>query len=351
MFQQNDFLQLDVPAVLCGFRADDQGVPFLQNHISTGHNIFPSPADHRHDHTVGQAEIHHLHADPPIPGFQACLNEMNILLFPVLTHTLQTGILIHKAGRNNTGRNGNHTHAEEGDDYTEYFPQRGNGIDVAVANGQQGGYRPPDAGKCVGEHIRLGLMLQTVHTKAGGHHQNKNNKYRRHQLLLFAGNDRRNHVDGIEIGIDLKQAENTNYAEHTEHRRTGREYDGQIVGQKGQQVNDTRKGQQVLFRCPPFRQVFVQMGCRPHTQHIVHRKEGNRDLLQNGQRKVVGRHCRKGIHYGHDQVDNQHNGAKPVISPTEPVTAISYLNDFMGALAALFPYHFLFVHGFPSGVV
>ena len=257
MLQQDDFLQFDVLVILHGFGTDDQGILILQNHIAAGHHVFSAPANHSHNHTIGQTKIFYRHADPLVVRLQMGLNKVHILFRTVLAHTLQTGILVHEAGRNNTGRNGNHTHTEKGYDDTEYLSQRSNGVYVTITDGQQCGHRPPDTREGVGKYLRLSLMLQTVHTKAGRHHQHQNDEHGRKQLLFLAGNNRRDHVDGVVIGIDLKQAENAHHTEHTEDRRTCREYDGQIMGQEGQQINDARKRQQVFFRGLPVGQILI----------------------------------------------------------------------------------------------
>ena len=148
---------------------------------------------------------------------------MNVRGRAVFADALDAGILVHKAGGNNAGGDGHHADAKKRDEYAENLSHGRNGINVAVAHGEQRGHRPPDAGKGVGEHLRLRVMLQRVHTKAGGGHQHKNDEYGAEKLLGLAGEHLCDNVQGIVIGVDAEQAENADHPEHPECHGPGGE--------------------------------------------------------------------------------------------------------------------------------
>ena len=65
-------------------------------------------------------------------------------------------------------------HYTVGNDNGDAFPQSGDGVNVTVSYGQQGGYRPPDPGKCIPEYLRLRRMLYGVHDDVRGSAVNSN---------------------------------------------------------------------------------------------------------------------------------------------------------------------------------
>ena len=163
---------------------------------------------------------------------------MNVRLRAVFADPLDAGILVHEAGRNDTGGDRHRAHAQEGDQDAEDLAKGGDGVNISVAHRQQGGYRPPDAGKGVGEHLGLRVMLQRVHTQTGGGHQHQNDKHGGEKLLGLAGKDLGNNVQGIVIGVDPEQAEDPYHPEHPEGHGPGGEEKGHVVRQKAQQVHN-----------------------------------------------------------------------------------------------------------------
>ena len=165
-------------------------------------------------------------------------DEVNVRLRAVFADPLDAGILVHEAGRNDTGGDRHRAHAQEGDQNAKDLAKGGDGVNISVAHRQQGGYRPPDAGKGVGEHLGLRVMLQRVHTQTGGGHQHQNDKHGGEKLLGLAGKDLSNDVQGIVIGVDPEQAEDPHHPEHPEGHGPGGEEKGHVVRQKAQQVHN-----------------------------------------------------------------------------------------------------------------
>ena len=165
-------------------------------------------------------------------------DEVNVRFRAVFADPLDAGILVHEAGGNDTGGDRHHAHAQKGDQNAEDLAKGGNGVNVSVTHRQQGGYRPPDAGKGVGEHLGLRVMLQRVHAQTGSGHQHQNDEYGGQKLLGFTGEDLGNDIQRIVIGVDPEQPEDPHHPEHPEGHGPGGEEKGHIVGQKAQQVHD-----------------------------------------------------------------------------------------------------------------
>ena len=250
---QNDLFQVDMGVILQRTCTQDQNIIVPQNHITAGDQLFPAPADHSDDHTSGQAQILDGGTYPGIPFLQLQLDKLDIVLLGIFAQTLKAGELVHEACGDNTGGDGYHTHTEECDENTDDLARYGDGINIAIAYGQQGGHRPPDAGEGVGEHLRLGRVFQAVHAQAGGYHQNQNDKDGRDQLLLFAVQHLGDDIEGAVIGVDLEQTEDAHHTEDAEHRRAGRKKDGQIIRQKGQQIHQTGQGKYIFPGSPKGR--------------------------------------------------------------------------------------------------
>ena len=126
---------------------------------------------------------------PGILFRQMHLNKVDVFFAGVFADAFDSGILIHKAGGNDTGWDGDHADTEEGDDNAEQLSHCGDGIDVTVSDGQQCGNSPPDTGEGVGKDIRLRIVFQTVHTEAGSDHQDYNDENGREQLLALVVNN------------------------------------------------------------------------------------------------------------------------------------------------------------------
>lgn len=180
---QHDFLQLHVLIAARGFAAENQAVAGPEAHIAVGHFRLRSPQNHRNHQTGRKRRLPNQPPAPLILRLQHHLNEVDVRLQAVLAELLNALILLHKTGGNDTRRDGHHAHAQESDEDAEGFAQHSNGVDVAVADGEQGGGGPPDSGKGVPEDLRLGVMLHAVEAQAGGQHQHQYDKKRGQELL------------------------------------------------------------------------------------------------------------------------------------------------------------------------
>ena len=86
-----------------------------------------------------QLQIPDLLPTPSILWSQRNPDKMNIIFFAVLTYALDTGILVNKAGRDNTCGDGHHSNPKKGNKDAEYFTHCGDRIDISVAHRQQSG--------------------------------------------------------------------------------------------------------------------------------------------------------------------------------------------------------------------
>ncbi len=242
VFLKGDLLQTDVLLILEGFCAKDHDIVCMKDHVSTGNKNLVPPLDGGHDDPFRQTDLSDAVVYPGIPFCQMDLDEMDIRFLTIFTHPFDTGILVNESCGNNTGRDGNHAHAEKGDEDTEYLSQSGNGINISVPNGQQSGRGPPDSGECVGKYLRLSLMLQAVHAQTGCKHEHKDDKYRREELLFLACNDLGDHTERIIVRIDPEKPEDPDNPEHAESNCSRWKKDREVIRQKGKQIHKSGKG-------------------------------------------------------------------------------------------------------------
>ena len=74
---------------------------------------------------------------------------------------------LHEPGAENAGRDRDHADAEDGDDRAEEAAERGDGVDVAVADRGERGDGPPEPGEGVAELLRLGVVFGVVDEEYG----------------------------------------------------------------------------------------------------------------------------------------------------------------------------------------
>ena len=156
--------------------------------------------------------------------------------------------------------------------------------------------------------------------QTGGHHQHADDENRREQLLLLADDDLGDDVEGIVVGVDTEQTEDPYDAEQTEHRGAGGEENGQIVGQKREQINDPVKGEHIAPQRVQLVKVRIEIVGRKEAQNIIHGKEEHRDSLHPGEQRTVD--CAdivKGHGKGRDQIDKQRQGADDIIALVDRV--------------------------------
>ena len=234
VFPQSDLFQIQILVGIKGFCAKNQNITLQKFDVTAGDQNVISPLDEGYNNAGGKAQVSDFYAGPEIIGGQLELDETDIGFLGIFGKTLDLGVLLHESCRNNTGWDGNHTYAEEAYDNAEDLAQRRNRVNVAVSHGQQGGNRPPDAGESVDKHVRLGLVLQTVHAETGGDHQYRDDEYGREKLLAFADNDIGDDIKGVVIGGDAEQTEDADHSNHAESNDAGGEEERQIVGKERQ---------------------------------------------------------------------------------------------------------------------
>ena len=119
-------------------------IMFSQHHIPAGNQDTVFPFYYGHDNTFRKVELRNAAVDPGIPFGQVNLDEVDVGFLAVFTHPFDSGILINESGGNDTGGDGDHSDAQESDEYAEHFSQCGDGIDITVAYSEQCGGSPPD---------------------------------------------------------------------------------------------------------------------------------------------------------------------------------------------------------------
>ena len=171
-------------------------------------------------------------------------------------------------------------------------------------------------------------MLQRVHAQAGGQHQHQDDEHRGQQLLPLAGHHLGDDVEGVVVGVDAEQAEDTHYPEHPEGHRPGGEEEGQAVGQKGEQVHQAAEGQGVGEHGPGLRQLGVEAPGRPQPQAVVHGEKDHGDVLQGEQSPApAGADLGEGIQDAGRQVENDSQRVQDIVEAAGPVLVVAHLDD------------------------
>ena len=137
ILHQGDFSQIHGVVVLQPLRPENQLIPGHQHHIPAGNNDFRLSLDHRNNNPFGQLQFLNGLSGPGIFFAEFNPHEVQAFFPLIVRNPLRPGILLDEAGGNNTGGNGNHPDAEEGDDDAQELAHRGDRIDIAVADRQQ----------------------------------------------------------------------------------------------------------------------------------------------------------------------------------------------------------------------
>ena len=163
-------------------------------------------------------------------------------------------------------------------------------------------------------------MLNGIHGQARRQHQHQNDKHRGHQLLLFVGNNVRDHIERVIIGTDPEKPQNSRHPEQPEGHHPRREEHGQIVGEEGEQVDNAGPGGDVFQAGVGHVPVRVKAGGGVETKHIVNGEKGDGyGVYLTKQLTVAGGYAVKRTEKRSDQVDQQQAGADDVISLVDGV--------------------------------
>ena len=314
VFPQRDLAQIDRLVALHMLRADDEPVPGPQRHVAAGDDRIAAALDDRKDHALRQMQLAHRFSPPEIAAVQLGFDEVQLLFLGIVADPLEPRILLDEARGNDTGGDRHHADAEKRDENAHRFPGGRDGVDVAVADGEQRGHRPPHAGESVFEHLRLRVVFERVHTKARTEHQHEDDEHRREQLLFFADDDLGDDVERIVIRIDAEQPEDPRHAEQPERRRAGREEHRQVERQERESINDAAGRQNIFGERPALGELRVQAFCRQQPENIVQREKGDRDLLHKIKQRTVGQtHAVERVGKRPDEIDDQHQRADNVV--------------------------------------
>lgn len=326
-FFDNDFLQIDIlvtPVVLC---ADHKGVIFEHHGIPVGDERFACADDRNQNDLWRKGHFLNPFSTPGMPLRNDGGDKFQLMFFGVKSHHAELGVLFHKAGGNNTGGNGNHSDAQKGYDDGHQLAEGSYRIDVTVADGEQGGNRPPDTGEGVGELLRLCLVLQTVHAQRGRNHENQDQADRGDELILFVVQDIDDDIEGIILCIDPEQPEDADYPEHTEGDSAHREYDRQIIWEKGKKVDQSIQGKDKCQHGSEVGLVRIEQVGSPYTQEVFDRKHNDGEKLEGVQKAAVRCKLIKGLQQGHGKIQHDHNNNKEIKGAADEVLPVSNLNN------------------------
>ena len=149
-----------------------------------------------------------------------------------------------KAGCDNTGRDCYDAHPQQGYENREQLSQDCHGVDISIAGGGECGYSPPESGERIFIYSRLSVMFCVIHHQGGRDHQNEYEEQRSKDQGGFPPEHRQDHGDRIQVAVDPEQAQDAGDPDQPEHDHARRDQSGQIEGQEGKQVNDSRRRDQ-----------------------------------------------------------------------------------------------------------
>ena len=177
-------------------------------------------------------------------------------------------------------------------------------------------------------------MLDGVHGKTGGQHQNEDDEHRGEQLLALADNDVGDDVHRVVVGVDAEKAQDSCHTDQAERHRSRREEHRQIIRQEGHQVNDTGTGQRIPHVRTRTVLVRVQAWRRIHSKHIVQREKSDGNGLDMMEKHAV--FCGivvKGSGERPNEVQKEQTGADRVIALVDSVIHHADRNHLEHSLA------------------
>ena len=184
-----------------------------------------------------------------------------------------TGIALNEACADDTCRYCHDTDTEQGYKDTHYTACRSYRVDIAVADGQEGGDTPPHTGEGIIEGFGLSFMFSAVDTEGGSEHKHKDYKDRGEYLIFLFHDNFDDNGEGVASRIDTEQVENTHdaqYPECHEARKVEKRQDSK-------EVNNAVKGHKEAKACGYTRLFFIEDIGSPDTKGIFYceKEDGN----------------------------------------------------------------------------
>ena len=105
---------------------------------------------------------------------------------------------------------------EDSDDGAQQFPERGDGVDIAVADGRQRRDPPPVRRRDRGERLGLGPVLDEVHHAGGDDEEQSVRGDREDQLLAFRPENPAERPHRLGVAGEFEQAEKVDESERAE---------------------------------------------------------------------------------------------------------------------------------------
>lgn len=85
--------------------------------------------------------------------------------------------LFRKSSRDYSRRDCDQTYTKQRDNSAEYLPERGDGVDVAIAYSGQRGHCPPQPGKSIVKDFGLNVVLDIVHQYRSNNHEQRDDEH------------------------------------------------------------------------------------------------------------------------------------------------------------------------------
>ncbi len=232
-------------------------------------------------------------------------------------------VLLDEAGADDTGRNRHDPDTEKCNENRERLAEHRHGVNVAVADRQESGHTPPDAGEGIAEGFGLHLMLHAVHTQRRGEHQHGNDEHRGENLVSFFLENGRDDAEGIILRIDAEQMKNAHDPQHPEHDKAVEE----VKGEDGQQIDHAVVGVEKAQSCAQRRAVGVEQVRRPDAEDIFRAEDPDGKELDRVQHLRKRRKGLEGIEKHHGDIEENDRDDEPVEGTAGQVFGVADLDD------------------------
>ena len=130
--------------------------------------------------------------------------------------------------RDDTGGDGDETHAEDGNAGSENTTAERDGLNAVDADCRERGNSPPKRRERIAENIGLGVVFRGIDKKRGNDHQEKDKEERRHDITRFVFNHFANRGKRLEMAVELEDAEKPHEAQRSQAEKTRRQKERRI---------------------------------------------------------------------------------------------------------------------------
>ena len=153
------------------------------------------------------------------------------------------GKVFDESGTEDTGGDGYHADAENGDDGTEETTKGGNRVDVAVSDGRKRRDGPPEAGERVAKLLRLFAVFGVIDEKGRKQHQQEDEDAGGNQFAGFLPEDVSDGGNRLHVAIEFEDSKESNEPDRPESEKVSREDHREPERKDRHEIDDRHAGE------------------------------------------------------------------------------------------------------------